>query len=427
MEEIGGTGNRSRIIRRIGIFLIFLIFLGLARAVARGKYRDIGLALYVIPVVHYYYVEPVPFSRLLASYIQSGNIREMLGSLGDPYTRYLNKDEYKQLLNQTEGAYGGVGFYTYFKDNQLAIMRPIKNTPAEAAGLRAGDRILAINGESTAGMALDVAVAKIQGPPGTKVTLTIERGEGEGRQVETVELTRALIAIPSVEWQVEEDPAAGRIGLVEILQFNEKTPKDLRKALDFLAGEEVSGMILDLRYTPGGLLTAAVETAGCFTGEKPVVHVTQRGERVKTYSGSAGKTWDLPLVVMVNEWSASAAEILAGALKDHEIGTLVGRTTFGKGVVQDIIPLANGGAISLTVAGYLTAGGHHIHGKGINPDITPEIDETLEKAVEEGKTEALEEMDERTEEKAWEVLREKILQARRLERTTGWRPERAAA
>ena len=106
-------------IRRIGIFLIFLIFLGLARAVARGKYRDIGLALYVIPVVHYYYVEPVPFSRLLASYIQSGNIREMLGSLGDPYTRYLNKDEYKQLLNQTEGAYGGVGFYTYFKDNQL--------------------------------------------------------------------------------------------------------------------------------------------------------------------------------------------------------------------------------------------------------------------------------------------------------------------
>ena len=195
-------------------------------------------------------------------------------------------------------------------------------------------------------MALDVAVAKIQGPPGTKVTLTIERGEGEGRQVETVELTRALIAIPSVEWQVEEDPAAGRIGLVEILQFNEKTPKDLRKALDFLAGEEVSGMILDLRYNPGGLLTAAVETAGCFTGEKPVVHVTQRGERVKTYSGSAGKTWDLPLVVMVNEWSASAAEILAGALKDHEIGTLVGRTTFGKGVVQDIIPLANGGAIS---------------------------------------------------------------------------------
>src|SRR5690554_6821693 len=203
MEEIGGTGNRSQVIRRIGIFLIFLMVLGLARAVARGKYRDIGLALYVIPVVHYYYVEPVPFSRLIADYIRSGNIREMLGSLGDPYTRYLNKDEYKQLLTQTEGTYGGVGFYTYFKDDQLTIMRPIKNTPAEAAGLRAGDRILAIDGESTTGMALDVAVAKIQGPPGTKVTLTIERGEGEGRQVEAVELIRALIAIPSVEWQVE--------------------------------------------------------------------------------------------------------------------------------------------------------------------------------------------------------------------------------
>ena len=427
MEEIGGTGNRSQVIRRIGIFLIFLMVLGLARAVARGKYRDIGLALYVIPVVHYYYVEPVPFSRLIADYIRSGNIREMLGSLGDPYTRYLNKDEYKQLLTQTEGTYGGVGFYTYFKDDQLTIMRPIKNTPAEAAGLRAGDRILAIDGESTTGMALDVAVAKIQGPPGTKVTLTIERGEGEGRQVEAVELIRALIAIPSVEWQVEEDPAAGRIGLVEILQFSEKTPEDLRRALDFLTGEGVSGMILDLRYNPGGLLTAAVETAGCFTGEKPVVHVTQRGERVKTYSGSSGKEWELPLVVMVNEWSASGAEILAGALKDYEIGTLVGRTTFGKGVVQDIIPLANGGAISLTVAGYLTAGGHHIHGKGINPDITPEIDETLEKAVEEGKIEALEEVDGRTEEKAREVLRAKILRTRRPERTAGWRPERVAA
>lgn len=427
MEQIEGAGNRSKVIRRIGIFLIFLAVLGLARAVARGKYRDIGLAIYVIPVVRYYYIEPVPFSRLIGSYIRNGNIREMLGSLGDPYTRYLNKDEYKQLLTQTEGTYGGVGFYVIFKDNHITIMRPIKNTPAEAAGLRAGDRILTINGESTAGMALDVAVVKIQGPPGTKVALTIERGEGKEHQVETVELTRALIDIPSVEWQVEEDPAAGKIGLVNILQFNEKTPEDLRKALAFLAGEQVSGMLLDLRYNPGGLLTAAVETAGCFAGEKPVVHITQRGKRVKTYTGPSGKKWGLPLVVMVNEWSASGAEILAGALKDYEIGTLVGRTTFGKGVVQDIIPLANGGAFTLTVAGYLTAGGHSIHEKGINPDFTPEIDENLEKAVEEGQIEALEEVDERTEEKAREVLRDKILQTRRSERTAEWRPERAAA
>ena len=299
-------------------------------------------------------------------------------------------------------------------------MRPIKNTPAERAGLRAGDRILAINGESTAGMALEVAVAKIKGPPGTKVTLTIERGESERRRKETVELTRALILIPSVEWQVEEDPVAGRIGRVNILQFNEKTPEDLRKALDSLAGEEVSGLLLDLRYNPGGLLTAAVETAGCFTGEKPVVHVTQRGKKVKTYSGPSGKRWELPLVVMVNEWSASGAEILAGALKDYEIGTLVGRRTFGKGVVQDVIPLANGGAVTLTVAGYLTAGGHSIHGTGIEPNVIPEIDENLQKAVEGGDIEALEKADARTEEKAREVLREKILQARRAKRAA-WR------
>ena len=427
MEQIEGAGNRPKLIRRIIIFLIFLFLLGLGRAIARGKYRDLGLALYVIPVVRYYYIEPVSFPRLIASYIRSGNIREMLASLGDPYTRYLDKDEYKQLLTQTEGRYEGVGFYTYFKDNQITIMRPIKNTPAEAAGLRAGDRILAINGESTEGMALEVAVAKIKGPPGTKVALTIERGEGERRQVETVELTRALIVIPSVEWRVEEDPVAGKIGLVNILQFSEKTPEDFRKALDSLAGENVSGMLLDLRYNPGGLLTAAVETASCFTGEKPVVHVTQRGKPVKTYSGSSGKKWELPLVVMVNEWSASGAEILAGALKDYEIGTLVGRTTFGKGVVQDVISLVNGGAVTLTVAGYLTAGGHSIHGKGITPNVTLEIDEDLEKLVEEGDPEALAEVDEKTEEKAREVLREEILQTRRAERTAEWHRERPAA
>jgi carboxyl-terminal processing protease len=434
MDQIEGTGNRVKLIRRIGIFLIFLVFLGLGRAIARGKYRDLGLALYVIPVVRYYYIEPVPFPRLLGSYIRSGSIRGMLASLGDPYTRYLNKDEYNELKTQTEGTYGGVGFYTYFKDDQITIMRPIKNTPAERAGLRAGDRILAINGESTAGMALEVAVAKIKGPPGTKVTLTIERGESERRRKETVELTRALILIPSVEWQVEEDPVAGRIGRVNILQFNEKTPEDLRKALDSLAGEEVSGLLLDLRYNPGGLLTAAVETAGCFTGEKPVVHVTQRGKKVKTYSGPSGKRWELPLVVMVNEWSASGAEILAGALKDYGIGTLVGRRTFGKGVVQDVIPLANGGAVTLTVAGYLTAGGHSIHGTGIEPNVIPEIDENLQKAVEGGDIEALEKADARTEEKAREVLREKILQARRAKRaawrgeeTAGWCREKAAA
>lgn len=426
MEQIEG-GNRRRFVRRISIFLLFLAFLGLAREIARGKYRDIGLAVYVIPVVRYYYIEPVPFYRLIGIYIRTGNIRDMLAGLGDPYSRYLNKDEYEQLLTQTEGTYGGVGFYTVFKDNQITIMRPIKNTPAETAGLRAGDRIMTINEESTAGMALEVAVAKIKGPPGTKVTLTVERGEGEKHQVETVELTRALIVIPTVEWQVDEDPAAGKIGRVSILQFSEKTPEDLRKAMDFLAGEQVSGMLLDLRYNPGGLLTAAVETAGSFAGDQPVVHVTQRGERVKTYTGATEKKWALPLVVMVNEWSASGAEILAGALKDYEIGTLVGGTTFGKGVVQDIIPLANGGAITLTVAGYLTAGGHFIHEKGIEPNVTPEIDEELKKAVEEGDFEALEEVDERTEEKALEVLREKIFQTRRPERTAARCPEGAAA
>lgn len=291
-------------------------------------------------------------------------------------------------------------------------MKPIKNTPAAEVDLRAGDQILAINGESTSGMALEVAVAKIKGPPGTKVTLTIERGAGDNRQIQKVELTRALIVIPTVERWVENDPMAGKIGRIDIFQFSGKTPQDLQEALVFLAAEGVSGVLLDLRYNPGGLLTAAVETAGCFVGERPVVYVTRRGEKVRTYTPSSAEDWNLPLVVMINGWSASGAEILAGAIKDYKTGTLVGNTTFGKGVVQDILPLANGGAITLTVAGYLTAGGHSIHGKGIEPDVEVEIGKELEKAIQHGDFETVREIEEKTEEKAMEILRQKIFQAR---------------
>lgn len=412
MEGREEAGNRRRVTRIISFFFLFLILAGIGREIGRGKYRDIGLALYVIPVVRYYYLEPVSFSQLISNYIRSGNIRDMLANLEDPYTRYLNPKEYEDLLSQTEGTYGGVGFYVVYKEEELTIMKPIKNTPAAEVDLRAGDRIIAINGESTGEMALEVAVTKIKGAPGTKVALTIERGEGNNRQIQEVELTRALIVIPTVERRVESDPVAGKIGRVDILQFSEKTPEDLQKALEFLATEGVVGVLLDLRYNPGGLLTAAVETAGCFVGERPVVYVTQRGEKVRTYTPSPAEDWHLPLVVMVNEWSASGAEILAGAIKDYQTGTLVGNTTFGKGVVQDIIPLVNGGAVTLTVAGYLTAGGHSIHGKGIEPDIEIEIGKDLEKAIQDGDFDTVREIEERTEEKAREILRQKVFQAR---------------
>ncbi len=412
MKPREAAGNRRKVTRIISFFFLFLLLLGLGREIGRGKYRDFGLALYVIPVVRYYYLEPVSFSQLIGSYLRSGNIRDMLAGLKDPYTRYLNPREYRDLLSQTEGTYGGAGFYVVYKEEKITIMKPIKNTPAAEVDLRAGDRILAINGESTSGMALEVAVAKIKGPPGTKVTLTIERGEGDDRQIKEVELTRALIVIPTVERWVENDPAAGKIGRVDILQFSEKTPQDLREALAFLTAEGVRGVLLDLRYNPGGLLTAAVEAAGCFVGERPVVYVTRRGERVRTFTPSQTEEWHWPLVVMINGWSASGAEILAGAIKDYEVGTLVGNTTFGKGVVQDIIPLANGGAITLTVAGYLTAGGHSIHGKGIEPDVEVEIGKELEKAIQRGDFDTVQKIEEKTEEKAKEILREKIFRAR---------------
>lgn len=411
--------------RLIGVVLLlfFLVFsFGFGLGATQGKYKDLGLALQIMSYIKFNYYQPVSLLRLFDTYTRKGNIQDLLASLDDPYTRFLSREQYEKLMSETEGSYGGVGLYLEYREDQLIIMRPMKGTPAEEVGLIQGDEIIAINEEPTKAMAQEVAVTKIRGPSGTKVNLTIKRRNS----IFEVELARAVIKIPTVEWDLKSDPVVGKIGWIELSQFNENTAEDLGTALDHLAAEGVAGLILDLRYNPGGLLSSAIQVASKFVENGPIVYVNPRVGRDMVYPALPNEGPRFPLVVLVNEWSASASEIVAGAIKDRGEGTLVGATTFGKGVVQDVIPLSGGGALTLTVANYLTAGGHSIHEKGITPDVQIGTAEEKEAILREYtddhgtggnqqlKNEAYQELqriDQEQEEKALEVLRKKIIEA----------------
>lgn len=300
-----------------------------------------------------------------------------MASLGDPYTRYLSPPAYAKLLEENEGTYGGVGIYLEYKAGELIIFKPMKNSPAERAGLLPGDRIIAIDYQPTKAMSKEVATAKILGPPGTEVVLSIARTEDRQLVTRDITLTRALID-PSLEWEIRNDPVVGPIGWICLTQFSEKTAQDLGRALEAITRAQAAGLVLDLRYNPGGLLLSAVEVSSQLLPYRPgtpLVSLKYRDGRTQTFTAYPHPHPPLPLVVLVNEWSASSAEIVAGAVKDLQAGVLVGNTTFGKGLVQDVIPLPTGGALYLTVATYLTAGGHSIHQTGIRPHVVVTLPE----------------------------------------------------
>jgi carboxyl-terminal processing protease len=351
------------------LFLVFFIKVGFS--LTRGRYHDLLLACEVIPLLKLNFYEPVSLSRLLQTYRQTGNVPALLASLGDPYTRYLTPSEYNQLLEENKGLYGGVGLYLEYKNGQLIIFKPIKNSPAAQAGLLPGDRIIAIDRLPTDGMSKEKATAAILGPPGTNVVLTIQRGKGPLGTTKEIALNRVLID-PSIEWEIKWDREVGKIGWISLSQFTQETGADLKRALETFTREKVVGIILDLRYNPGGLLISAVEVTSQFlpgSGGQPLVSLQYRNQGTETFTAFDNPHPSYPLVVLVNEWSASSSEIVAGALKDLRAGVLVGNTTFGKGLVQDVIPLRDGGALYLTVARYLTAGGYAIHNTGVHPDV----------------------------------------------------------
>jgi carboxyl-terminal processing protease len=289
----------------------------------------------------------------------------MLATL-DPHSAFMPPDVYKEVQVETKGEFGGVGIQIGIKDNRLTVIAPIDGTPAERAGIKAGDFIIKVNEESTKDMTLVDAVQKMRGPKGTKVTLTIQR-EGATEPMVFV-LTREIIKIESVRSKMLD----GNIGFIRVTQFQDQTAKDMSAALRKLREQKMQSLILDIRNNPGGLLTSAVEVSEQFVGpNRLIVYIKTREGRKDDYvsHNKEQQPDDYPIIVLVNEGSASASEIVAGALQDWGRAVVVGAQTFGKGSVQTILPLGDGSGLRLTTAKYYTPKGRSIHGVGIIPDI----------------------------------------------------------
>jgi carboxyl-terminal processing protease len=307
------------------------------------------------------YVEDVPVDTLM-----TGAIKGMVNSLGDPHSIYMDAKMYKEFMIETEGSFGGVGIVLGAKEKVLTVISPIEGTPGEKAGIKSGDEIVKIDGQDTKGLALDEAVSKIRGPEGTQVTLTIRRGQ----EVKDYTLTRSNIQIKTVSGKMLPD----HIGYIRLSMFNENTGSDLMKKYQELEKEGMKAIVLDLRDNPGGLLDESVKVANKFVPKGPVVSVITRDGRRDT-STSNLEAVKYPCVVLVNGGSASASEIVAGAIQDTGSGTLVGTKTYGKGSVQTLMRLDGGAAIKLTIAKYYTPNDRSINGIGIEPDVKVELPE----------------------------------------------------
>lgn len=314
------------------------------------------------------YVEDVPVDTLM-----TGAVKGMVNSLGDPHSIYMDPKMYKEFMIETEGSFGGVGIVLGAKDKVLTVISPIEGTPGEKAGIKSGDEIVKIDGQDTKGLALDEAVSKIRGPEGTKVTLTIRRGQ----ETKDYALTRSNIQIKTVSGKMLPD----NIGYIRISMFNENTGSDLAKKYQELEKEGMKAIVLDLRDNPGGLLDESVKVANKFVPKGPVVSVITRDGRRDT-STSNLEAVKYPCAVLINGGSASASEIVAGAVQDTGAGTLVGTKSYGKGSVQTLMRLDKDDAIKLTIAKYYTPKDRSINGIGIEPDVKVELPEHVQPGLE---------------------------------------------
>jgi carboxyl-terminal processing protease len=356
--------------RRRSWYLGSLILLTLLLGVLIGKgwertghasetYEELKTFTEVLTQVQKHYVEDVKPKDLV-----QGAIRGMLATL-DPHSAYMTPDMYKEIQVETKGEFGGVGIQIGIKENRLAVIAPIEGTPAQKAGIRAGDFIIKVNDETTKDLTLMEAVQKMRGAKGTKVVLTIQRDGTTDPLVFT--LVRDIIRIESVRSKVIDN----NVAYIRLTQFQESTARDLGRALKQFRDQKLPSVVLDLRNNPGGLLTSAVEVSEQFVGPgKLIVYIKSRDGRKDEYISRAKETpEEYPMIVLVNEGSASASEIVAGALQDWGRAVVIGTTTFGKGSVQTILPLADGSGLRLTTAKYYTPKGRSIQSTGITPDI----------------------------------------------------------
>ena len=329
-----------------------------------ATYEQLKLFTDVLSIIQNQYVDETEPREVIY-----GAVRGMLRTL-DPHSSFMDPESYREMQVETSGSFGGLGIEITIRDDMLTVVAPIDGTPAWRAGIQPGDRIVKIEGLVTKDMNLADAVKKMRGPRGTKVTITVVR-EGTKEPFD-VQLTREVIQVQSIKSQ-ELEPG---IAYIRIRQFQERTAADMIAAVEKLdKGNQLSGIILDLRYNPGGLLSSAVEVSEEFLGDGKLVVYTEgrvRNQNMRFTAHAKHAITEVPLVVLVNGGSASASEIVAGAIQDHGRGVIIGTQTFGKGSVQTIIPLSDGSGLRLTTARYYTPKGRSIHGKGITPDIVIE-------------------------------------------------------
>ena len=352
---------------------------------AENPYRAVDQMGRVMVQVENHYVDPVERGKLV-----EGAIKGMVENL-DPHSSYLPPEEWKQFQSDTEGKFGGVGLEVDGRGDRLIVIAPIEGSPAQRAGVKSGDQIVAVDGEDVVGQALDKVVKKMRGVPGTKVKITVHRESGRGTAAAgapdsgivanaeagvertgttlTIELTREIIHVSAVVYKLLE----GNIGYIRIKQFQDRTHAEMMQAASKLRAESkgaVTGILLDVRSNPGGLVDEATEIADEFLGTGGIYTMRHRGQVIEDLKSRPGGAFaDIPCVALVNEWSASASELLVGALQDNKRATVVGSNTFGKGSVQSILPLPNGAGLKLTTARYYTPSGHAIQADGIHPDV----------------------------------------------------------
>ena len=324
-------------------------------------YKELDLFGDALKLVQEDYVEETEAKPLIY-----GAMKGLLATL-DPYSQFMDPDSYNELKIETEGQFGGLGLEITLKDELLTVVKPIDESPAYHAGIKAGDRIVKIDGVITRSITLLDAVKKLRGKPGTSVKLTVLR-EGEN-ELKEFTLTRDNIKIQSIrDVQVLED----HVGYIRLSDFRENTPRDLETALTSLKAQGVDSLVLDLRNDPGGLLDVAVTTSEVFLDRHQLIVSTKgrlKSQNLEFRSRQKGEAHDLPLVVLINEGSASASEIVAGAIQDHHRGIIMGTKSHGKASVQTIFPLKDGSALRLTTSKYFTSSGRSIHGQGIMPDV----------------------------------------------------------
>lgn len=351
----------------------------------KDYYRELELFANVLSIVQSDYVNA---ENLQPKQLIYGALEGMVSHL-DPYSQFLEPDKYKEMKAETQGEFGGLGVEIAIKDGLLTVVAPIDGTPASKAGIQPGDRVVRIDGKSTKDIKLQDAVKKLRGRQGTNINITVLR-EDEKKLIDFA-LTRALIKVESIK-EAKIIDEKDKIGYIKLVEFQQRTPADLDSALAKLKAGGMQSLILDLRNNPGGLLDVAIDVSERFVPKGDVI-VSTKGtmpSQNTLFKSRGGNQYaDIPMIVLVNRGSASASEIVAGAVKDLKRGIILGTRTFGKGSIQTVIPLPDGSALRLTTARYYTPNNNAIHDEGIEPDIVVE----QEKLIAQREKDIFEEMD----------------------------------